>query len=109
MSKSQTSSTEASSTPEADSCANRLKVLADETRLAVLRQLMQGPKLVGEINDQLQVEQSLLSHHLKTLREAGLVVSVRDGKGVKYSLAPGVEMTSKAHSINLGCCSLSFE
>ena len=91
------------------SCADRLKVLADETRLAVLRQLMAGPKLVGEINEQMHVEQSLLSHHLKTLREAGLVISERDGKGVKYRLAPGVEMHAKSHSINLGCCFLSFE
>jgi len=91
------------------SCAERLKVLADVTRLAVLRQLLGGPKLVSEINEILGVEQSLLSHHLKTLREAGLVVSARDGKAVKYSLAPGVEMTPKSRSINLGCCSLLFE
>ena len=40
------------SLPIAD-CADRLKVLADETRLAVLRQLLDGAKHVGEINDSL--------------------------------------------------------
>jgi len=96
--------------PLADaSCAELLRVLADETRLAVMQQLLAGPKHVGEINDELGLEQSLLSHHLKVLREAGLVVSQRDGKAVLYQLAPHVEGARKGKAINLGCCLLSFE
>lgn len=91
------------------SCANLLKVLADETRLAVVRQLMDGPKHVGEINESLQLEQSLLSHHLKTLREAGLVIGDRDGKAVLYSLAPEFKGSRTNDAINLGCCLISFE
>jgi len=91
------------------SCAMLLKVLADETRLAVLRQLMKRPKYVGEINATLGVEQTLLSHHLKVLREAGLVVTQRDGKAVLYSLAPDIEDASSGKAINLGCCLLSFK
>ena len=90
------------------SCATRLKVLADDTRLVVLQQLMHGPRHVGELNAALEIELSLLSHHLKVLREAGLVVAQRDGKAVLYSLAPGVDMTQSGKGINLGCCSLSF-
>ena len=55
------------------SCADLLKVLADETRLAVVQQLMSGSRHVGAINAELQVEPTLLSHHLKVLREAGIV------------------------------------
>jgi DNA-binding transcriptional ArsR family regulator len=91
------------------SCASRLKVLADETRLAVLRQLLEGPRHVGEINAQLGVEQSLLSHHLKQLREAGFVTATRDGKAVLYSLAPEVEATHSGRAIDLGCCLISFD
>lgn len=86
-----------------------LKVLADETRLAVVEQLLGGPKNVGQINERLGVEQSLLSHHLKVLREAGLVVSQRTGKAVLYRLAPEVEGARSGKAIHLGCCSLSFE
>lgn len=90
-------------------CAAILKVLADETRLAVLRQLMAGPQQVGELNAALKMEQSLLSHHLRVLRDAGLVLSTRDGKAVRYRLAEGVAVGEKsADSINLGCCQLSF-
>jgi len=91
------------------SCPSLLKVLADETRLAVVRQLMDGPKHVGELNATLRLEQSLLSHHLKLLREAGLVISERDGKAVLYSLAPDCECSSSGKAVNLGCCLISFE
>ena len=91
------------------SCASRLKVLADETRLAVLRQLMERPKRVGEINASLKIEQTLLSHHLKVLRDAGLVVTHRVGKAVLYSLAPTVEDARHGKAINLGSCLISFK
>lgn len=91
------------------SCASLLKVLADETRLAVVRQLTGGSKHVGEINEPLGLEQSLLSHHLKVLREAGLVTAERDGKGVLYSLSPEFQGSSKGEAINLGCCLISFD
>ncbi|MDA7979615.1 MAG: metalloregulator ArsR/SmtB family transcription factor [Pirellulales bacterium] len=94
---------------EQTSCVDLLKALADETRLAVVRQLMGGPMRVGEINAELQVEQTLLSHHLKVLRDVGLVSAERDGKAVIYRLAPHVEAGKPGPGINLGCCSLSFE
>jgi DNA-binding transcriptional ArsR family regulator len=91
------------------SCAARLKVLADETRLAVLQQLLAGPKHVAQINAVLTIDQSLLSHHLRVLRDAGLVTAERDGKAVLYRLAPGVEGARSGKAINLGCCLLSFD
>jgi ArsR family transcriptional regulator, nickel/cobalt-responsive transcriptional repressor len=99
----------ASSVIGAGYCARWLRVLADETRLAVVQALLDGPRHVGEINTQLNVEQSLLSHHLQVLRRAGLVVSERDGKAVRYRLAPAVQRTPPADSIQLGCCRISFD
>ncbi|RCJ36641.1 ArsR family transcriptional regulator [Nostoc punctiforme NIES-2108] len=88
-------------------CVDKLKVLADETRLAVLQLLIDSPKRVGEMNAILHLEQSLLSHHLQVLRRAKLIVRERDGKAFLYRLAPQVEVvTGKA--LNLGCCVLSF-
>lgn len=91
------------------SCANLLKVLADETRLAIVEQLLNGPKHVSTMNETLRVEQSLLSHHLKVLRKAGFVLAERDGKSIRYRLAPHVALASKSKAINLGCCFLSFD
>ena len=89
-------------------CAEKLKVLADATRLSVLELLREQPRHVGEINVALGLEQSLLSHHLKVLREAGFVRSVRDGKAVLYHSVADLQSENGAIGINLGCCVLSF-
>lgn len=91
------------------SCAEILKVLADQTRLGVVRQLMTGPRHVGEMNAELNVESTLLSHHLKVLRESGIVEAERDGKAVLYRLASNVESRRKGAALELGCCRLVFE
>jgi DNA-binding transcriptional ArsR family regulator len=92
-----------------DFCARQLKVLADTTRLSVLKILMEGPKHVGDLNSVLKIEQSLLSHHLKILREAGFVEATRDGKAVLYQFVPTIRPIDAGKAIDLGCCLLSFE
>ncbi len=91
------------------SCANKLKVLSDSTRLAVLELLMNGPRNVGELMELLNVEQSLLSHHLAVLREYDLVEAHRDGKAVIYQLPNDVSDSTAGKAINLGCCKISFD
>jgi ArsR family transcriptional regulator len=85
-----------------------LKVLADETRLAVVETLVDGPATVTEINASLGVEATLLSHHLKALREANLVTRTRQGRYARYALAPALSARHDGRSIDLGCCTLSF-
>jgi ArsR family transcriptional regulator len=89
-------------------CATKLAVLADPTRLAVLEVLLDGPRNVKEINEHVKIAQNLLSHHLRVLREAELVISRREGKAVRYALASGVDVGKSHDAINLGCCSLTF-
>ena len=90
-------------------CAEKLKVLADRTRLAVMESLMDQSSHVGRLAEMLDVEQSLLSHHLKVLRDAGLVVADRAGKAVLYRVAPETKVQGTRSAINLGCCQLHFE
>lgn len=90
------------------SCASILKVLADDTRLAVVAQLLDGPKTVTQINESLGVEPTLLSHHLKVLREARIVTGRREGRYVYYSLTRELLNRRQGRSIDLGCCTLSF-
>lgn len=91
------------------SCASKLKVLSDPTRLAVLEALMAGPKNVGELMEQLKVEQSLLSHHLAVLRDNALVEATREGKTMIYQLPEQVTDSTSGKAINLGCCKISFD
>ncbi|MBE9111379.1 winged helix-turn-helix transcriptional regulator [Nodosilinea sp. LEGE 07298] len=89
-------------------CAQRLKVLAEPHRLAILRLLFAGPKHVWELNDSLSIEQSLLSHHLSVLRQQGFVTSRRDSRTVLYELAPEARPKS-GYGVELGCCTLVFD
>jgi ArsR family transcriptional regulator, arsenate/arsenite/antimonite-responsive transcriptional repressor len=64
----------------------RLKALADEKRLRIISMLTGGERCVCDLQDDLEAGQSLLSHHLRTLKEAGLVTDRRDGRWVHYAL-----------------------
>lgn len=63
-----------------------LKAIADEKRLRILTLLASGERCVCELQDALGAGQSLLSFHLKTLKDAGLVADRRQGRWVYYSL-----------------------
>lgn len=66
-----------------------LKALADPNRLRIFNLLMQGDSCNGELNERLGLPPNLLSHHLKVLREAGLVQSrhdVIDARWIYYTV-----------------------
>ena len=62
--------------------------LADPTRLAILDRLRVGERSVGQLCGETAAAQSLISFHLKTLRDVGLVFARKDGRTVWYSLDP---------------------
>lgn len=64
----------------------RFQALSDGKRLRILELLCEGERCVCELADELEVSQPLLSFHLKTLREAELVLDRRDGRWVYYAL-----------------------
>ncbi len=69
--------------------AKTLQVLSDPTRLAIFDLLMQGVQCNCEIGDNLGIQMNLISHHLKTLRDAGLVNAERDrgdARWIYYSI-----------------------
>jgi ArsR family transcriptional regulator len=61
--------------------ALRFRALGDETRLSLLELLSPGERCVGDLMDA-----TGLGHHLRTLRNAGLVHDRRDGRWIYYSL-----------------------
>jgi ArsR family transcriptional regulator len=65
-----------------------LSALAQESRLAVFRLLVQaGPEglAASKIGERLDIAPSSLSFHLKELSHAGLIVSRQDGRFIIYS------------------------
>lgn len=70
--------------------AETLKAIADSYRLGMLATLARAeqPVCVCDFTDALPLNQPTVSHHLRILREAGLVTSERRGTWVYYQLAP---------------------
>lgn len=66
--------------------AERLKALAESTRLKILKMLSQEEMCVCEIIDKLHLSQPAVSHHLKILRQADIITDRKAGKWVFYSL-----------------------
>ncbi len=62
------------------------KALGDPTRLRILAVLADAKRCVCEIQEAVDVPGNLLSHHLKVLREAGLIEGERRGRWIDYQL-----------------------
>ncbi|MBN2893238.1 MAG: winged helix-turn-helix transcriptional regulator [Bacteroidales bacterium] len=73
-------------TPEQlDNSAQILKAMAHPIRVAIMA-LIEGKKMnVTQIYEELNLEQSVVSHHLGILRDKGVLLGERDGKNVYYS------------------------
>lgn len=63
------------------------KVISDPTRINILYALKESSLSVTELTQALNMSQSAISHQLKVLRDANLVINQKKGKEVIYSLA----------------------
>lgn len=70
--------------PEA---AKMLRLLGNEARLGLVLRIGAGEVSVADLEAELRIRQPNLSQHLAELREAGLLVSRREGRTVLYTLA----------------------
>ena len=71
----------------ADEQARLLQCIGEPTRLQILKLLTHGEKYVGEITDTLKKDQSLISYHLRHLRECNIVVMRQEAQKVYYKLS----------------------
>ena len=67
--------------------ARFLRCIGEPTRLQILKLLANDEKCVGEIIDALDKEQSLVSHHLKALKECNIVTARQEAQKIFYKLA----------------------
>ncbi|MBE3553760.1 MAG: winged helix-turn-helix transcriptional regulator [Thermicanus sp.] len=62
------------------------KALGHETRFAIIRLLLERKKFCGDLVQELNLPQSTVSHHLKILKNSGLVVAEEQGTWVCYEV-----------------------
>ncbi|TXL62166.1 ArsR/SmtB family transcription factor [Aeromicrobium terrae] len=77
---------------EATSLAAKFKAMGDPTRLRLLSLVAAsegGEACVCDLNDQLDLSQPTVSHHLKLLVDAGLLTRSKRGVWSYYALVPG--------------------
>jgi ArsR family transcriptional regulator, arsenate/arsenite/antimonite-responsive transcriptional repressor len=66
-----------------------LSALAEPTRLAAMRALMDGEEhCVCDLMRHLEATQSRMSRHMQVLKQAGMVVDRRDAQWVRYKIKP---------------------
>lgn len=88
-----------------------MRALGDETRLRILLSLLSSQKCVTDLVREIRRGQPHVSHHLRILRDAGLVLGVREGRRVCYRVAPDVRRVlgrRERYGLDLGCCRLTF-
>lgn len=79
---------------------NLLKLIGDKSRLQILCMLRQNEHCVCELMEHILLSQSLISHHLRDLKDVGLVASEKRGLRVYYRLTKKGEDLSN-HIFNL--------
>ena len=73
------------------------KAFCDENRIRILKLLQSGEKCACVLLDHLQISQPTLSHHMKILCDAEIVVGRKAGKWTYYSISPAGAAAARAH------------
>ncbi len=92
-------------------CISVLKAMAEESRMRIVRLLLQAPLGVNAIAERLGISQYNVSKHLRVLREAGLLEVHKQGKQRLYALAPELSsrLSSNKNELELKCCTFRFD
>jgi len=77
------------------------KALSDPTRREILRLLKRGDLTAGAIADNFAMSKPSVSHHLSTLKAAGLVFAERRGQEIVYSLDTTVFQDAMTYLLGL--------
>ena len=66
--------------------AELFSVFSDTSRVRIIAALIENKLNVSKLAELIEISESAISHHLRHLRQMGIVVSKRDGKEVNYHI-----------------------
>src|SRR5262245_18167901 len=92
-------------------CVGALRALGEDTRVRIIGLLLEAPLGVCEIARRLGTTHYIISKHLRSLREAGLLDVERHGRERRYMVPERIRRGRGAHAkvLDLGCCSFQFD
>ena len=96
----------------AESCSPALKALSDATRWRIVKTLLSLERAnVNELAATIDVKPSNVSKHLRILREAGIVISTKEGTVVWCRIVPEFRQRLRdgGNALDLGCCTFRFD
>src|SRR4051794_26558567 len=86
-----------------------LRALADPDRLKIVQALRGGARSVGDVCRELGSPIANVSHHLRALKDVGIVSAIKRGRFVIYRLNHvGESRDSGTHVLDFGCCRIEF-
>ncbi|QJR17499.1 ArsR/SmtB family transcription factor [Pelagibacterium halotolerans] len=81
-----TDNTSELSRAQLNALAEAFRLLGEPNRLRIIMYCTSAPKAVGDIAAKLELSQTLVSHHLRLLRGARLLIGKRQSQHVYYSI-----------------------
>ena len=92
-------------------CIGALKALGEESRLRILRMLLEKEQNVNTLSAALHISPYNVSKHLSILRHAGLITCRKAGRERLYSVAEPyrVQTANGKKRMDLGCCSFEMD
>lgn len=70
-----------------ESISTVFKALCDENRIQILKRLIHGERCACELQGDVAIGQSTLSHHMKILCNSGIVIPRREGRWMHYRIS----------------------
>ncbi len=88
-----------------------LKALADESRLRIIRELLNNESSVSNLSNTLGIRIYNISRHLRVLENCGLVAKRKEGSSRIYSIAKDLRrrFSDEEQVLDLGCCMFTFK
>ncbi len=83
--------------------------IGEKSRLKIIKFCFDGELTFDQLLKKTQLEKTLLSKHLKVLKDSSILISQKYGRNKSYSLNPRVRHSIQRNTLNLQCCEIKLK
>jgi len=85
------------------------QTIGEKTRLKIIKLCFEGEQSFEELLRKTKLEKTLLSKHLKVLRESSILLTHKEGRQSSFSLNPRFCSMGKNKTLKLHCCEIKLK